>query len=137
LDEISKTIDDDMIMQIGNGNYFPKNVDYFKFIEENEYIKYIKKCNLVISHAGIGSIITALTYNKPLIIIPRRKKFGEHIDDHQIEIAKNLENDPRVKVIYDVDLLDKELHNFKIHDIRLENSRDKLIKKLTLYIQNL
>jgi UDP-N-acetylglucosamine transferase subunit ALG13 len=47
----------------------------------------IKKADIVIAHSGVGSIISALSSNKPVVVFPRLAKYKEHIDDHQLDIA--------------------------------------------------
>lgn len=63
------------------------NLQYFEFCPYNEMAVRIQQSNVVVTHAGTGSIITSLHYGKKPILIPRLKEFGEHIDDHQLQIA--------------------------------------------------
>jgi UDP-N-acetylglucosamine transferase subunit ALG13 len=79
-------------------------------------IEYIQNSQLVVSHAGIGTIFLCKEYGIPIIIIPKRKKYGEHMNDHQLEIAKTLEKreDENIFVIYEEDqLLEKILEFLK------------------------
>lgn len=58
-----------------------------RFFSPNEVEENIRKCDVFVTHAGAGSCITALRMGKPAVIVPRRKSFGEHSDDHQLQIA--------------------------------------------------
>ena len=104
MDEISKTLEEQVIMQVGKTNYKPKNAEYFNFVEQYEKIRELnKKAKVVISHAGVGSIMTALEEGAPLILVPRLKKYGEHNDDHQSEIAKMLKEQKLAEVAYEIE----------------------------------
>ena len=59
---------------------------YEAFLDRDQFSSYIEQANLVITHGGTGSIITALKKNKKVIAVPRLKKFSEHVDDHQCQL---------------------------------------------------
>jgi UDP-N-acetylglucosamine transferase subunit ALG13 len=77
----------------------------------NIAIEYIQKSELVVSHAGIGTIILCKEYGIPILIFPRRKGYGEHMNDHQMEIAKALEErrDENIHMIYQEDQLEEKI----------------------------
>lgn len=81
-------IKDEVFAQIGNSDYIPVNYRYKQFIDKEEFDRYINDASLVITHSGVGTIITAINLNKPVIVYPRLAKYKEHVDDHQIEIAE-------------------------------------------------
>lgn len=88
LDKICEHREDiDIYAQIGYSTYKPINFAYTEFLDSSEFNNYIKSSDLVICHSGTGVIIKSLELSKPVICVPRRKKFGEHVDDHQTEIA--------------------------------------------------
>ena len=93
MDEIAPLIPSETVMQRGYSKYLPKNTKYFHFVSMNKAIEYIQKSELVVSHAGIGTIILCKEYGIPILILPRRKGYGEHMNDHQMEIAKALEEE--------------------------------------------
>jgi len=74
--------------QIGDCTYIPKNMEYTSTLEKEKFDQLFTQCELIISHAGMGSINTALENNKPLIIYPRLQKFHEHVNDHQLYTAQ-------------------------------------------------
>jgi hypothetical protein len=85
MDEIAGHIDEKVIMQIGFSKYRPVNAEYFSFKESFEEIKRLNsEARIVISHAGVGCILTAFEQKTPLILVPRRKMYNEHCDDHQL-----------------------------------------------------
>lgn len=76
----------EIFLQSGYSTFFPKNFPYSKFLSKEDFLKKISECDLIITHAGTGAIINSLTANKPVIAVARLKKYGEHVDDHQLEI---------------------------------------------------
>ncbi len=70
-----------------------KRIHTFEFIPLEEMDKYISEADLVISHGGVGTIFSAVKKGKKVIAVPRLAKYGEHINDHQIEICEELEKE--------------------------------------------
>ena len=89
-----------VVIQLGYTDYKVKGAKCFKFIEFNKMRDYIKKCDILITHGGVGSITDALGYGKPVIVVPRRKHLNEHSDDHQMQIARLFSK--RTIPVYDV-----------------------------------
>lgn len=82
------TIKDEIFAQIGYSDYKPKNYNYKLFLDRNEFSEIMDKCDKVITHGGTGAIIGAIKNDKKVIAVPRLRKFGEHVDDHQLQIIK-------------------------------------------------
>ena len=74
--------------QIGRGAYHPRFIEAFSFLPSDQYAAAIDRCELIVAHAGMGTILSALRARKPVIVLPRRAKLGEHRNDHQIATAK-------------------------------------------------
>ena len=81
-------IKEEVFAQIGKSDYHPKHYSYKEFINPDEYDDIVKRSDLIVSHGGTGAIIKGLKANKQIIAIPRLKKYGEHEDDHQLQIVK-------------------------------------------------
>lgn len=90
MDRIAVQIDEEVVMQIGTTPYRPHTARWFTFTTQKEMEALCEQARVIVSHAGAGSILTALRHKKPLIVIPRLQKYGEHIDDHQLELAEAL-----------------------------------------------
>lgn len=111
MDYIAEKIDEDVIMQIGLTSYKPKNAEYYNFTSiENMNLLY-NNARIVVCHAGVGSLLNALEHSKPIIAVPRRKKYNEHFDDHQIEIAEKFEQDGLIKVVWDIENLESVIQD--------------------------
>lgn len=87
LDELVSdgVIKDKVFAQIGTSTYKPQNFEYKDFISPEEFEDYIDKADVVISHGASGSIMKALNASKKVIVVTRLEKYGEHINDHQIQ----------------------------------------------------
>ncbi len=90
IDDLIKNgdITEEVFAQIGNSDYVPQNYTFEKFISKEEFDQKVSESSLVITHSGVGTIISALSSHKPIIVYPRLAKYGEHVDNHQLEIAQ-------------------------------------------------
>lgn len=101
--------------QIGRTGFIPKHMQYVEVLEKDRFDEKVADADYLISHAGIGNIIMALNHNKPLLVMPRMKRFGEHVNDHQVTTARKFEQLGHIIAAYDVeDLPDgiRKLINF-------------------------
>ena len=79
------------IVQYGHCTYLPKGCTNHKFMPFEEVQKLMKKADAVITHAGTGSVMMAISMGKRPVVAPRFKAFHEHVDDHQLDLVKTLE----------------------------------------------
>ena len=87
LDELYEegTLTEEMFAQIGTSTYKPKHYEYKDYITPEEFVEYINRADIVVSHGASGSIMKALNAGKKVITVTRLEKYGEHINDHQIQ----------------------------------------------------
>jgi UDP-N-acetylglucosamine transferase subunit ALG13 len=111
LDNLVSTekIKDNVLAQIGYTKYIPKNYKWFRFTDPDKFENLCKKSKICITHGGVGTLSILLKYKKPTIVVPRMKKFNEHVDDHQIQIIKELEKEGRIIAVYDIKKLENAL----------------------------
>lgn len=100
---------EEVYAQIGHSSYTPIYYPYDRFINREVFFERISLSNTVITHAGTGAIVSALKMNKKIIAVPRLKKYGEHVDDHQLEIAKIFQNEGYVLLAENLDDLEDKL----------------------------
>jgi UDP-N-acetylglucosamine transferase subunit ALG13 len=81
-----------VVAQVGNSKFQSNNISVLQSVESEQFEEYIKKCDFIISHAGMGSILTALRVKKPIVIFPREASLGEHRNDHQSATARSFSN---------------------------------------------
>ena len=141
VDEIAPRIPREIVIQKGYSKYVPQNTKYFDFVPSNTAMEYIQKSELVVSHAGMGTIILSKQYGIPIIIFPRRKIYKEHVNDHQMEIAQVLEErrDVNIHVVYEAGQLEEKITELLKNVVRYspqENvGRTNLIKTIRTFIQ--
>lgn len=124
--------------QIGYSDYIPKYYRYEKFLDREQYEDALQKSEIVITHAGTGAIIGAVTKGKKVIAIPRLKKYGEHVDDHQLEILKQFEEMHIICPCYSCDDLkgiltgieDIKLNAYPSNTKRMLDELDYVIKEI-------
>jgi len=135
MDEIAGRADEEVIMQIGETAYEPKNAKYFRFASKEKMDGLYNDARVVVCHAGVGSILTALEYGKPVIAVPRRKKYGEHVDDHQLDIAGEMEKEGRIRVVHDVEELEAALDDVSTASEMKVVTEGELVKALKKYLE--
>ncbi|HOB75138.1 MAG TPA: glycosyltransferase [Phycisphaerae bacterium] len=78
----------DVFAQIGPGRYRPVYLRHERFLEPQRFRAIFHEASLIVAHAGMGSIITALEMAKPILVMPRRGDLGETRNDHQVATAR-------------------------------------------------
>ena len=107
LEEIDRLIDsgvinEKVIVQAGYTKYESKNMRIFSLIPQDELEKYQDKADLIITHGGVGSIISSLKREKKVIAVPRLHKYGEHVNDHQKQIVESFDKKGYIIGCYEV-----------------------------------
>ena len=142
LDAIQKQIDngnikDKVVVQAGCTEYDSKDMEIFDLIDRDKFSELIKECDLLITHGGVGSILTGLKNNKKVIVAPRLKEYKEHTNNHQLEIIEKFTNTGLVLPLYDFDSLDKVLKDVKkFKPKKYVSNTDNMIKLIEDYIDN-
>ena len=99
-----------VFIQSGNNPEFqPRYCEQKPFLSMDEFKDSIAKAGLVICHAGAGTLIHILQAGKVPVVMPRRKKYGEHVDDHQWELVKALAEQGRVIAAFEPEDLRKAI----------------------------
>lgn len=112
-DRLIKAVDDwagtrgrtDIVAQAGASAYQPQHLALRATLAPPEFRRLVEEAELVIAHAGMGSIITALELGKRIIVMPRRADLGEHRNDHQLSTARYMAEQNLVTVAPDTDTL--------------------------------
>lgn len=91
----------DIFAQIGDGAYEPANMPYARMLSRREFGTRVEQATLIVAHAGMGSVITAMEKGKPVVLIPRRKEYGEVTTDHQVATARWLAAKPGIHIAMD------------------------------------
>lgn len=108
VDELKRdgVIQEEVIIQTGYSTYEPKYCQWSKLIPYQQMVKNVEDARIVITHGGPASFIMPLQIGKIPIVVPRQHQFGEHVNDHQVEFARNVaERMGTIIVVEDVDQL--------------------------------
>ncbi len=105
----ANSLPEPMFIQLGHTRYEPKHCEYQRFISFGDMCKRIESSSLVISHAGAGSTLLCLQCGKRPIIVPRQKRYKEHIDNHQILFAERLHAFGLVRTVVEMEDLGKAI----------------------------
>ncbi len=114
-------IKDKIFAQIGTTTYKPKHYEYKDFISQEEFLEKVKESRYVISHGASGSIMKALNADKKVIAVTRLEKYGEHINDHQIQNNEAFGTNGYVLPVF-------EMGELKEAIIKIEEGKDNLKK---------
>lgn len=133
-----KVIKEKVIVQAGCTKYDTKDMEIFDLIPREELLKLEEKANLIITHGGVGTILECLQMNKKIIVAPRLKKYGEHVNDHQLEIINSFADMGYIIPLKDFNRLDKLiLKSQKFVPKEFKSNTENLIKMLEEYIDQL
>ena len=114
LDEIQRNIDngnilDEVIVQKGYTKFESKNMTLYNQLPIDELNQLIEKADLVITHGGVGSIVTSISMNKKVIAVPRLSIYDEHVNDHQLDIIESFNEMGYIIGLQSVDELENAL----------------------------
>lgn len=82
------TITDSVFAQIGYSEYVPKHYSFTEFMDRTEFEAHIDQASIILTHGGTGVIIKSVKKGKKVIAVPRLARYGEHVDDHQLQLIE-------------------------------------------------
>lgn len=136
------TIDEEVVVQTGYSTYRPKYCESKDFFTYQEMVEYVREAHIVITHGGPSSFIMPLQIGKVPIVIPRQKKFGEHVNDHQVIFTAQVEkrNKNIIRVV-DIENLKNAIINYdslasRVSDVNKSNN-EKFNAKLSEIVEQL
>lgn len=133
-----KTIKEKVIVQAGFTKYESKNMEIFDLIPSDKFDELISKCDLLITHGGVGSILAGVTRNKKVIAAPRLAKYNEHVNDHQLQIIENFSKNKYILELKDFSKLGKIIEKAKsFKPKKFVSNTNNIINMIDNYIENL
>ena len=140
LEEIEKNIEDgtikeQVIVQAGYTKFKSNNMEIFDLIPKEKLEKYQEEANYIITHGGVGSIIESLKKEKKVIAVPRKQKYGEHVNDHQIDIVQTFNEKGYLIGLNDLEELKdaiKRIDDFKPR--KYEQNNELMLKTIEDFI---
>ena len=142
LEEVQKNIDngnitEKVIVQKGYTKFESKDMEMYKELPGEKINELIEKADIVITHGGVGSIISSITRGKKVIAVPRLKKYKEHVNDHQLDIINSFNNNGYIIGIQNVEQLGDALNKIKTFEPKkyIQNT-GKIINIVENFIDN-
>jgi len=128
----------DVVAQVGASHYAAKVIETHAFLSPASYRSMVERAELIVGHAGMGSIITAFELGKPIIVLPRRASLGEHRNDHQLATARRMAAHANVSVADDEHALVHMLDEFRAtgaSEAIAGHASEKLIAEIRRFIR--
>ena len=142
LDEIQRNIDNgninvEVVVQKGYTKFESKDLKLYDHLSVEEIKELIKKADLVITHGGVGSIITAINLDKKVIAVPRLGKYNEHVNDHQMDIIDAFNEKGYIIGTHGVEDLESALKRAKeCIPVKYEKNTGNILKIVEEFIEN-
>ena len=141
LEEIEKlknkgAIEGKIIVQAGHTKFESKQMELLNLIPKEELDKYIHKADFIITHGGVGSIISAIKANKKTVAVPRIHKYNEHINDHQKQIVQIFNEKGYIiglKDVLELEAAIKKIDEFKPK--KYQQNNEKMLKIISDFIE--
>lgn len=128
-------VDEKIFAQTGYSDYKPHKYDYKSFLDRDEFSDVMDKSDIVITHGGTGAIINAVKKKKKVIAVPRLAEYGEHVDNHQIQIVEQFKELNLIYACEDMDL-NRALEVVKTTEYnQYISNTNKIIKSLEEFIE--
>lgn len=91
LDEVVPKLNEEVVAQVHHSSYHPQHIKTVDFLPPDEFDRLFSQARLIVAHAGMGTILSALQQDKPIIIFPRIAAMGEHRNEHQLATAAKMQ----------------------------------------------
>ena len=146
-DRLVRAVDDwagsrarvDVFAQIGQTSYRPRNIDWQSHLHPSDFRDRFEAADLVVGHAGMGTILTALELKKPLLVMPRRAALKEHTTDHQVATARRFSADRGVAVAYEAADLHERLDHAEEIGVGLgadSSTAQRLVEEIQHFVKS-
>lgn len=106
MDRIAAKTGEQVVVQLGLSQTIPRHCAWFTFKPREEVLEIQRHARVIVAHAGVGATLDALEARRPLILAPRLKRFGEHMNDHQLDLAQAVQRRGWGKMICDMEELE-------------------------------
>lgn len=144
IDELKRDniIKEEVIIQTGFSTYEPQYCKWSKLIPYDEMTRNVENARIVITHGGPASFIMPLQIGKTPIVVPRQKQYNEHVNDHQLEFARNVaERMGTIIVVENIDKLGEIITNYdniiesmsgnmKSNNLKFNTELERLVEEL-------
>ena len=132
------TITEPVFAQTGASDYIPKHYAYQPFLDREAFARQMSLCETVITHGGTGAIIGAVKKGKKVIAVPRLAKYGEHVDDHQLQLIEQFREQNLICGLQSCEELGAALRRIRTADFDTYTSNtEQIINHIALFLQTI
>ncbi len=132
------TIEDEVFAQSGASNYKPKHFKSKDFLNREEFQDVMERSTIVITHGGTGAIVGAIKRGKKVVAVPRLKKYGEHVDDHQLQLIAEFTKSNLISSCEDMSQLGQVLRELKTKEFnRYQSNTERYLQAISEFINNI
>ncbi len=129
-------LSEEIFAQIGVSNYKPVHYPYKEFLNREDFIEWIDKSDVVITHGGTGTIISSIKRGKKVIAVPRMSRYREHVDNHQLQLIREFSKMGLIYECQNCDELMQAVSCVKSIEFRkYESHTEDFIKSIDAYIE--
>lgn len=122
MDKWAAEHDEEVVMQTGFSTFEPNHCEWSKLYPYSQMVEFVERARIVITHGGPSSFIMPLQVEKIPIVVPRKKEFDEHVNDHQVEFSKAVAKRQRnIIVVEDIKKIADKLDSY---DVIVENMKN-------------
>ena len=138
IDELKEegVITSDVFIQVGFSDYQPRFCRWERFLSYDEMNNLMEKADIIITHGGPATFMNVIANGKRPVVVPRRKKFGEHVNDHQLDFCKRI-----VQEGYDLVIIEdiKEIREYLIpsSSSTIKSNNERFVKQFSSLIAEL
>lgn len=131
-------LSDEVFAQIGHSDYMPQNYRYKDFLSKDEFASCISGCDILVTHSGVATIIAGLKLEKKVVVVPRFAHYGEHVDDHQLQIAESFSDSNFVLMCKNPDNLAQSIRQAGTHQFsKYVSQRDRVAQTIRDYLKTI
>ena len=132
------TITEPVFAQTGASDYVPKHYDCKSFLDREEFARQMSLCDTVITHGGTGAIIGAVKKGKKVIAVPRLARYGEHVDDHQLQLIEQFREQNLICGLGSCEELGEALRRIRTAEFETYTSNtEQIMNRIELYLNTI
>ena len=133
-----KVIQEEIYAQTGCSTYQPLTYSGSSFLNGNDFLQKIWESEIVITHSGVGTIMKALNADKKVIVVPRLSEYGEHVDNHQVQIAEAFSSMNLIFMCMNLKELPELLKKIRTHHFnKYLSGNDRIVNEINHYLASI
>lgn len=128
-------ITDRIVVQAGYTKYESSKLEIYEYLDKEAFDKYLREADYIVCHSGVGTIVEGLKLHKKILAVPRLSKYGEHHNDHQVQIAEAYYQKGYILKMLDTDNFDEKFNELKtFKPVEFVSNNEVFVNKLKEYI---